>query len=240
MDANRRTALFAGLWFIATFVFSIPAQFILYHPILKDVNYVVGRGADTRVYLGAFSEIITAIAGVATAVVLFRIVKRVSESIALGYVAIRIVESTVIVVGLISLLAVITMRQDFAKATGADSILYVTIGKALVAIHDRTFLIGPAFVAGLGNGIMLGYLMYRGALVPRPWAILGMAAGTLAFATAIAVLFNAYEQTSTVSGLLTLPEAVWEAFLGIYLTFHGFRPSPILDDAGPVAVATTR
>jgi len=239
MDANRRTALFAGLWFIGTFVFSIPAALILYHPVLKDVNYVVGAGADTRVFLGAFLEILTAISGIATAVVLFRILKRVSESIALGYVAIRIVESTVIVVGLISLLAVITMRQDFASSTGADPTLYVTIGKALVAIHDRTFLIGPAFVAGLGNGVMLGYLMYRSALVPRRWAILGLVGGTLAFVTATAVLFNAYEQTSTVSFLLTLPEIVWEAFLGIYLTFKGFLPSPILDDAGPVAVVTS-
>lgn len=218
-----------GLFFILTFVASIPAALFLYEDVLDHVNYVIGGGGDTRVYLGAFLEIITAIAGIATAVVLFPVVKRASESVALGYVATRTLESTVIVVGLISLLAVVTMRQDFASAAGADPALYTTVGKSLVALHDRTFLLGPAFCAGLGNGILLGYLMYRSELVPRPWAVLGMVGGTIAFATATAVLFGAYEQTSQINALFTLPEIVWEGFLGIYLTFWGFRSqSPVL------------
>jgi hypothetical protein len=227
VNPDRRTALYAGLWFIGTFVFSIPGG-ILHLPVVDDARYVIEAGSDTRVALGSFLEILTAIAGIATAVVLYRIVRRASESVAIGYVALRIVESTLIIVGLISLMAVVTMRQDFAGATGADPELYVTVGKGLVAIHGGTSLLGPAFCAGFGNGILLGYLMYRSGLVPRPWAIFGMAAGTLAFATATAVLFGAYEQGSGLSVLLTLPEVVWEAFLGIYLTFKGFRPSPIL------------
>ncbi len=231
---SRRTARLAGIWFILTFVFSIPAGLFLYADVLDKIDYVVGPGADARIQLGAFLEILTAIANIATAVVLYPILKRQSESISLGYVAIRVVESTLIVVGLISLLSVVTLRQDFAETVGGDSALYIGLGKALVAIHDGTFLLGPAFCAGLGNGIMLGYLMYASGLVPRPMAVLGMVGGTLAFATATAVLFGAYEQTSGPSFLLTLPEIVWEAFLGIYLTFWGFRPSPILDDARPV------
>jgi hypothetical protein len=232
---SRRTARLAGIWFILTFVFSIPAALFFYADVLDKVGYVVGPGADTRIQLGAFLEILTAIANIATAVVLFPILKRQSESISLGYVAIRVVESTLIVVGLISLLSVVTLRQDFAETAGGDSALYIGLGKALVAIHDGTFLLGPAFCAGLGNGIMLGYLMYASGLVPRPMAVLGMVGGTLAFATATAVLFGAYEQTSGASFLFTFPEIVWEAFLGIYLTFWGFRPSPILGDAPPVA-----
>jgi len=234
MDPDRRTALYAGLWFIGTFVFAIPGG-ILHLPVVDDARYVVEAGSDTRVALGSFLEILTAIAGIATAVVLYRIVRRASESVAIGYVALRVVESTLIIVGLISLMAVVTMRQDFAGATGADPELYVTVGKGLVAIHGGTSLLGPAFCAAFGNGILLGYLMYRSGLVPRPWAIFGMAAGTLAFATASAVLFGAYEQGTGLSVLLTLPEVVWEAFLGIYLTFKGFRPSPILTEG----VATT-
>lgn len=235
MNPDRRTALYAGLWFIGTFVFAIPGG-ILHLPVVDDARYVIEAGSDTRVALGSFLEILTAIAGIATAVVLYRIVRRASESIAIGYVALRIVESTLIIVGLISLMAVVTMRQDFAGATGADPELYVTVGKGLVAIHGGTSLLGPAFCAGFGNGILLGYLMYRSGLVPRPWAIFGMAAGTLAFATATAVLFGAYEQGSGPSVFLTLPEVVWEAFLGIYLTFRGFRPSPIQTEG---VVATT-
>jgi Domain of unknown function (DUF4386) len=226
MDATRRTALLAGLFFIGTFVFSIPAL-ILYGPVLNDINYIVGDGADTSIYLGAFLEILTAIANVATAVVLFPVVKRASEGVALGYVASRTLESTVIVVGAISLLAVVALRQDFVGLTDADPALYVAIGKSLVAFHDWTFLLGPAFCAGFGNGILLGYLMYRSELVPRPWAVLGMIAGCIAFASATAVLFGVYEQVSTVSFVFTMPEIVWELFLGLYLTFHGFRRSPL-------------
>jgi hypothetical protein len=232
--------LLAGLFFILTFVASIPAALFLYKDVLKDANFVVGGGGDTKVYLGAFLEIITVIANIATAVVLFPIVKRASESVALGYVASRTVESTLIVVGLISLLAVVTMRQDFVGAAGADPAVYVTAGKSLVAIHDATFLLGPAFCAGLGTGILLGYLMYRSELVPRRWALFGMVAGAIAFATATAVLFGAYDQTSKINGLFTLPEVVWEAFLGIYLTFWGFRrQSPVLGAPGTGAAVAT-
>ncbi|SDB07315.1 DUF4386 domain-containing protein [Bauldia litoralis] len=223
MDTTRRTALLAGLFFIGTFIFSIPAL-ILYGPILDDANFVVGDGADTRIHLGAFLEILTAIANIATAVVLFPVLKRASESVALGYVATRILESTVIVVGVISLLAIVTLRQDFG-GSGDNSALYVATGKALVALHDWTFLLGPAFCAGFGNGILLGYLMYRSELVPKPWAILGMVAGCIAFASATAVLFGAYEQVSPVSFVFTIPEIVWELFLGLYLTFNGFKRS---------------
>lgn len=178
--------------------------------------------------LGAFLEIVLAIAGIATAVVLFPIVKRESESIALGYVATRILESTIIVVGLISLLAVVTLRQDLAGAAGTDQATLDTVGRSLVVVHDRTFLLGPAFCAGFGNGFLLGYLMYRSGLVPRRMALLGVIGGPLAFATATAALFGAYAQTSGISFLFTLPEIVWEASLGIYLIVKGFKPSPIL------------
>jgi hypothetical protein len=227
---QRRLARIAGVWFVITFVASIPAL-LLYDPVLNHVGYITGAGADTRVQLGALLEIITAIAGIATAVVLFPIVKRQSESIALGYVATRVLESTTIVVGLISLLAVVTLRQDLAGAGGSDPAVLGTVGRSLVAIKDSTFLLGPAFCAGLGNGLLLGYLMYRSGLVPRRMALLGLIGGPVSVVGAIFVLFGAWEQTSSTQGILTLGEIAWEASLGIYLIVKGFRPSPILDDA---------
>jgi hypothetical protein len=237
MEATRRTARWAGIWFILTFLTSIPAA-LLYTDVLEDPNYVVGSGSDTAIRLGALLEIGLAISGIATAVVLFPVLKRVSESISLGYVATRVIESAMILVGAMSLLAVITLQEDFAAATGADAGLYVGLGKSLVALHDWTFLFGPAFCAGLGNGVLLGYLMYRSELVPRPMAILGMVAGSLALVTAVAVLFGAWEQGSGPAILLTILEIVWEAFLGIYLTFWGFRTSSRLlrGDGEPAAV----
>ena len=212
---------------------SIP-ELALYHSVLKDHQYILGGGADTQVYFGAFLEILLAITGIGTAVVLFPILKRQSEAVSLGYVATRILESTVIVVGLISVLSIVTLRQDIGGAGAANPGALLVTGRSLVAIHDWTFLLGPAFCAGVGNGILLGYLMYKSGLMPRGLSILGIIGGCLAFGTATAVLFNAYDQTSAVSSLLTVPEIIWELSIGIYLTFKGFRPSPILfDDASP-------
>ena len=222
----RRTARIAGIWFVVTFI-SI-AALPLYDSILNDSRFIVGAGGDTSVQLGAVAEILTAIAGIATAVTLFPILRRQSEGLALGYVALRIVESTIIAVGVVSLLAIVMLRQDLAGGA-TDSASLILSGQSLVAVHDATFLLGPAFCAAIGNGLILGYLMFRSGLVPRRFAQFGMLAGSFALLTALLVLFGAYEQVSTPAAVLTLPEAVWELSLGIYLIVRGFKASsPIL------------
>ena len=225
MNPTRKTALITGVLFIVTIVFSIPGA-VLYGPLLNDPRYIVGPGADTQVALGAFFEIIVAIANIGTAVTLFPILKRQNEGVALGYVASRVVESTIIAVGIISVLSVVTLRQDFA-AGGSDSGSFLAAGTALVAVHGWTFLLGPGLLAGFGNGLLLGYLMYRSGLVPRPLAFLGLIGGPVVSASGIAVLFGLYAQVSVWSGIATVPEFLWEATLGIYLIVKGFRPSPI-------------
>jgi hypothetical protein len=120
------------------------------------------------------------------------------------------------------------LRQDFAGAAGGDPGAFVTVGKSLVAIHDWTFLLGPGFIVGVGNGLILGYLMYRSALVPRGMAILGLIAGPVLCAAGIAVLFDVIEPGSVPQVIASAPEFVWELALGIYLTFKGFKPSPII------------
>ena len=112
-------------------------------------------------------------------------------------------------------------------------------GQSLVALHDWTFVLGPGFVVGVGNGLMLGYLMYRSGLVPRGMAMLGMVGGPLVCASGIAVVFGAIEAGSAGQGIATIPEILWEASLGIYLIVKGFKPSsPILTGAVSPAVAT--
>ncbi len=224
---QRRIALIAGVFFAITFIASIPALF-LYEPLLKHHDYILGGGADTRVALGASLEVILAIANIATAVVLYPILKRQSQSISLGYVASRTLESTVIVIGIVSVLSLMTLQQDVGGPGAADGASLVIAGRSLVAFHDWTFLLGPAFCAGFGNGILLGYLMYKSGLVPRGMAMLGLVGGPLLFASGIAIIFGAYDNGSTVSSLLTLPEIAWEASLTIYLIVKGFKPSPIL------------
>jgi hypothetical protein len=217
----RRIALIAGVLFILTFVTSIGAL-LLYDPVLNHHAYITGGGADTRVALGAFLELVLIVANIGTAVVLFPMLKQQDESLALGYVTARVIESTFIAVGILSLLTVVTLRQDLA-GTGSDPATLHTIGRSLVAIHDWTFLLGPGFVVGIGNGLILGYLMYRSALVPRRMAMLGLVGGPLICLSGTAVLFDVIEPGSVAQAVATIPEFVWELSLGIYLTARGFK-----------------
>jgi len=224
---QRRTALIAGVWFAITFIASIPALF-LYEPLLKHHGYILGTGADTRVALGASLEIILVVANIATAVVLYPILRRQSQSISLGYVASRTIESAIIAMGIISVLSLMTLQQDVGGPGAANGASLVLAGRSLVAFHDWTFLLGPAFCAGFGNGILLGFMMYESGLVPRGMAMLGLIGGPLIIASGVAVIFGAYDNPSTANSLLSLPEIAWEASLTIYLIVKGFRPSPIL------------
>ena len=227
---SRRIALIAGVLFVITFVTSIPAL-LLYGPVLDQVGYITGAGADTRVLMGAFLELLLIIANIGTAVVLFPVLKRQSESIALGYVMARVVESAFIAVGILSVLALVTLRQDLA-GTGTDPAALETVGRSLVATKDWTFRLGPGFVVGVGNGLMLGYLMYRSGLVPRRMAMFGLVGGPLICVSGIAVLFGVIDEGSAWQFVATIPEFIWELSLGIYLIVKGFKPSPILYDDG--------
>ena len=218
----QRLGRLAGIWFLVTFITSIPAL-LLYDPLLNDADYILGSGAVARIQIGALLEIGLVISGIATAIVFWPVLRRQSEVLSLSYVASRITESALIATGIVSVLAVLTLREDLAPtAVGLD-----TTGQALVAVHDATFLLGPAFCAGFGNGLLLGWMLYRSGLVPPRWALVGVIGGPIAFLGAVLVLFDAFDNTSTAKFLLTVPEIVWELFVGIYLTFHGYRGGPL-------------
>ena len=233
MGNARRTAFIVGVLFILTFVTAIAGR-LLYGPVLDDPNYIVGTGADTQIALGALFELLLIIANVGTALWLFPILKRQHEALSLGYVAARLAENTFIAIGIVNILAILTLRQ-----AGGDAASLVPIGESLVAMNNWTFLLGPGFVVGIGNGLILGYLMFRSGLVPRGMAMLGLIGGPLATASGVAVLLGVIDQGSAAQGIMTIPEILWEASLGIYLTFKGFKPSPILSgDIGAAGVGT--
>jgi hypothetical protein len=220
----QKIARVTGVLFLITYITSIPAFFVLYAPVLDDPRYIVGAGADNSVQWGAFSELILIIANIGTAVVLFPILKRVNEILALGYVTARVVECVFIAVGLLSLLSVVTLRQE---AAGADAASLVTVGESLVALHDWTFILGPGFVVGVGNGLMLGYLMYRSGLVPRSMAMLGLIGGPLVIAWGSAVVLGVIEAGGMWQVIATIPEFLWELSLGIWLIVRGFNSSAV-------------
>ena len=223
--AEQRTARIMGAWFLGTFVFSIPA-FWFYDPLLNDPGYVTGAGQDTRVAAGALLEMCLAVCGIATAVVIFPIAKRVNESVALGYVACRTVESLLILIGVLSLMTVVALRQDLVA--GAGSAAAIDDARALLAVHDQVGVVGPQLCAGLGNGILLGYLMWRSRLLPRPMVMIGLIGGPLALIAGIGVLLGAWDLHAGLPVALTAPEALWEFSLSIWLLVKGFGESPIL------------
>jgi hypothetical protein len=230
MDQDRKTAFLTGVLFLITYITSIPAL-LLFQPVLDDpVGYVAGGGSDNRIVFGAFLELLLIIANIGTAVVLYPLLRRQNHILALGFVAARVMESVFIAVGILAVLTVVTLGQE---TSGADA---GTIAYALAALKDWTFLLGPGFVVGVGNGLILGYLMYRSGLLPRPLAALGLVGGPLLCASAIAVLFGLFAQGGTAQGIATIPEFLWELGLGIYLTVRGFTPSPIAS-ASPTAAA---
>ena len=226
MSLDQKRARIFGVLYLITFVTSIPAL-LLYEPALRHpVAFIVGSGNVNKIYLGALLELLLIIANIGTAVVIFPIVKRQSEELALGYVTARIFECVFILVGIVAMLGIATLQQQVAGASEA------TVAYTLAAIKDWTFLLGPGWVVGWGNGLILGYLMYRSELVPRQAAWLGLVGGPLIILSGTAILFTGNHPGSTLRGLqgiATIPEILWELFLGVYCTFKGFKPSsPIL------------
>ena len=220
MAEDQRAGRIFGVLFILTFITSIGAL-ALFQSVLDDpAGYIAGGGKDNQIYLGAFLEFLLVLANVATAVVLYPIARRQNEYLAIGYVGARIIESVFIATGIIFILGVVSLRTDSPDA--AD------LAVSLAQLKDWTFLLGPGMVVPFGNGLILGYLMYKSGLVPRRMAWLGMIGGPLLLIGNVGVLFDVWDQTGPVS-LLVVPEFIWEAFLGIYCAIWGFkRDSPIL------------
>jgi hypothetical protein len=225
----RKLATITGVLWIITFVTSIPAV-LLYDPLLNNSNFILGAGGgDTRIFVGATLELLLIIANIGTAVVPFALFRRYNERLAIGFVTARLVECGFIAVGIVSVLAIMTLRQDPGSAS--DDTL-VALGQSLVAVHDATFLLGPGFVVGVGNGIILGYLMYTSGLMPRRLAMFGLVGGPLVCLSGIAVMFGAFDAGPGPQAIATIPEIIWEASIGLYLTFKGFKTtSPVLDES---------
>jgi Domain of unknown function (DUF4386) len=223
MDSQRIARIF-GLLYLITFVTSIPAL-ILFQPVLDDpVGYVANGGSDNRIFFGALLELLLIIANIGTAVVIYPIVKRQNHILALGYVTARIVESTFILVGILAVLSIVTLSQQNA---GGDE---GAIAYTLAALKDWTFILGPGFIVGWGNGLILGYLMYASGLVPRSLTWLGLVGGPLIIVSGIAVMFDGGHPHEWYQGIATIPEALWELSLGIYTLIWGFRRVPIADE----------
>ena len=221
METDQRKARVFGVLFIITFVTSIPAA-LIFQSVLEDpAGFITGTGSANPIYLAVLLEFFLILANVGTAVVLYPIARRQSRVLALGYVAARIIECVFIAAGIIFVMGIVSLRQDSPGA--AD--LAVSLG----ALRDWNALFGPGLIVPFGNGLILGYLMYKSGLVPRRMAWLGLIGGPILFISNIGTLVDVWGADSALPALLVAPEFIWEAFLGIYCAIWGFRrDSPIL------------
>lgn len=224
MTDTRRTALLAGLLYLLTFVASIPALPLL-APVLNDPLFVQSPGPAPGVVAGGLLDLINAAACVGTAVVLYPIVRRWGAAGALGFVTSRVLEAAIIALGVISLLAVVTLRS--AGAGDAE----LAVAHALVAVRDQTFLLGPGLMPAV-NALLLGRLMFRSRLVPRLIPVLGLVGAPLQLASVLATMFGVNDQVSVASAIAVVPIFCWELSLGLWLAIRGFADAP----AGAVPV----
>lgn len=223
MSPTRRIALIAGIFFALTFVHALILPF--YDDVLNDKEFILGSGNINSVRFGAIAEIITIVSNVATGVVLYQVLRREQRAMALGYVGVRIFESTIIAVGTVCLLGILTLREDFGGSSDPGNL--TDIAAALVAVRDWTFMFGPGLCSGFGNGLLLGLLMFRSRLVPRPMALIGVIGGPLSLVGCMFVLFGQWDQDAPPQFLLTLAEIAWELSLTVYLIAKGFNATPL-------------
>src|SRR6266545_5997579 len=214
-SSQRKISLAAGLLYLLTFV-SIPTL-ALYGQV-KGANYITGAGPDTAVIIGGILEIIVALAGIGTAVVLFPVLKKQSEGLALGLVASRVLEASTIFLGVAFLLSIVTLRQAGA---GADALV---TSHTLVALYDRIFLLGQSFLPAV-NDLLLGFLLYKSRLVPRALSLIGIVGGPVLIASFLAVMFGLIGRQDPLAILAALPVFLFELSLGIWLVVKGFNPS---------------
>jgi len=217
LPAHRRISLAAGIAYVLTFV-SIPT--LALYSSVRGASYVLGSGPDTAAIVGGLLEITVALAGIATAVILFPILRKQNETFALGLVAARILESATIFVGVAFVLSIVTLRQD---AAGAGAL---ATSHGLVTLYDRIFLLGQSFMPAVCD-LLLGWMLYQSRLVPRPLSVIGIVGAPLLVVGYLAVLFGGIDQRGSLAGLSALPVAVFEFSLGVWLIVKGFDPKAV-------------
>jgi hypothetical protein len=213
-----------GLFFLITYATSIPPVLTLYVPALSDPAFVLGGPFNAGVTWGAILELLLIAANIGSALTLYPVLKRRFPVLGLGFVAARVMESAFIAMGIISVLALVTLR---ATAGDADPAALAVVGQALVAVHDWTFKMGPGVVVGVGNGLILGYMMWKTRLLPRFLSILGLIGGPALLLGSCGVMFGHFDFGSTAHSLSVAPEFFWELLLGIWLLVRGFNPAAL-------------
>jgi hypothetical protein len=223
MNTYRRTAVIVGAFFLIAMVTSL-AGGIWLESILGAPGYLsVVSAYKVQVLTGSLLELINCLAVVGIAVGMFPIFKKQGEGLALGYVALRVIEAAVLVVAVISPLVLIPLSQQYVSAGSSDASSYQALGALLIAVRAQLAgLLVPIF---FGAGALLFYsLLYRSRLVPRFIAVWGLIAVVLLLAWNLLETFGLNVSAGVIFGL---PIILNEVLLGIWLIAKGFAPNAL-------------
>jgi hypothetical protein len=227
MNTNKKTAIIVGVLFITATVAGILSEFLFLGPILNSPDYLINVSAnENQVIIGALLLLIMAAAIFGIPVMLFPILKKHNENIALGYVVARIFEAVTVVVGVISLLSLLTLSQEFLIAGATDASYFQTFGTLLLAARDWTDLIGTQIVFSL-TALILNYSLYQSKLIPRFISVWGLIGAPLILAAGVLGIFGLISPFSTISIFLYLPIALQEMIFALWLIVKGFNSSAI-------------
>ena len=223
MTSFRRTALVCGILYLLTFIGSIGAAFLV-APALTDPAYVLGAGADQQVGLGAVFELLNVFGCVGCGIAFFSIIRREHEGLAIGYFGTRLFEAAIITVGVLSLLSILTLRQQVAAGTDGQTLVPVAAGFA--AVRDWAMAIGANMAPF--NALMLATALYRARLVPRAIPALGLVGAPILIGFVIGMILGVAHPGTPFHVVAVMPFFIWELALGLWLTFKGFNEnSPI-------------
>jgi hypothetical protein len=226
MDSNRKNEMIVGVLFILAAVTAI-IGLALYKPVLNNPDYILMVSAnETQVILGAFCELVLAFSVIGISITMYPVLNKENESTAIGYVCFRLLEATIIIIGIISMLSIVTLSQEFAKTKVPDASAFITAGKLLVIVHNWTFLLGPNLALGPST-LMMSLFLYKSKLVPSYISILGLIGGPLIFSCAVLVMFGAFLQISVWGALLAVPVFAYEMTLAVWLIAKGFNSSVV-------------
>lgn len=222
MKSSKLNARIIGVLYIVATVAAI-IGLILYNPILNDPDYLVsGAKNENQIILGAIFELILACSAIGTAIMLYPYIRKQNESIARGYVCFRFFEAVLIVIGIVSVLSLLTLSQVFVSSDNPSISAYQTSGALLLAVHDWTFILGPNFMLGV-NTLMYSYLLYQSKLVPRFISVIGLAGATMIIIAALLEMFGVIQQVSTWGTILAIPIFSFEMILAVWLIVKGFN-----------------
>lgn len=226
MTSNKKAAKIVGVLFILAAVSAV-LGLNLYDPILNDSDYLTkGSEHSNQIILGALMELILVVSAIGTATTMFPLLRKYNETIALWHVCFRFLEAIIITIGLISVLSLLTLSQEFVATEALDPTSFHSSGIILKAIHDWTFMLGPLFMLGI-NTMMYSYIFYKTKLVPRFISILGMLGATCVFACSLFVMFGVFPQISFWGAILAVPVAANEMILAVWLLIKGFDDTAV-------------